>query len=297
MERETTGQPPRRCPADSRRYFDRHHLDGRIAEPTGPSDTCDREHRRRLDRDYDKASASPRARSSQHRTRLGQRLDAPSPYEVPPVPRTRPDRVLADRAYTSRANRRYLRRRGIAATSQPRPTRTPTGANSAPRAADPRPSTRSGTSSVMPWGAASTDSNASAAVRQACRALRGHGSHRRDQRVAVTDFDTGPGRTTVPATVVATLAPPPGLASSNQDGCYFRRAQRQLAVARHAHRRESWQGSQPGWWALEGEGVHVEQDCRLHAQRRPALAGRPGKERPGFGAGHAQAVGLLSVSG
>jgi transposase len=28
-------------------------------------------------------------------------------------PRTRPDRVLADKAYTSRANRRYLRRRGI----------------------------------------------------------------------------------------------------------------------------------------------------------------------------------------
>jgi transposase len=31
-------------------------------------------------------------------------------------PRTRPDRVLADKAYTSRANRRYLRRRGIRAT-------------------------------------------------------------------------------------------------------------------------------------------------------------------------------------
>jgi transposase len=31
-------------------------------------------------------------------------------------PRTRPDRVLADKAYTSRANRAYLRRRGIAAT-------------------------------------------------------------------------------------------------------------------------------------------------------------------------------------
>ncbi|GLX41893.1 IS5 family transposase [Streptomyces roseochromogenus] len=28
-------------------------------------------------------------------------------------PRTRPDRVLADKAYTSRKNRRYLRRRGI----------------------------------------------------------------------------------------------------------------------------------------------------------------------------------------
>jgi transposase len=31
-------------------------------------------------------------------------------------PRTRPDRVLADKAYTSRANRGYLRRRGIKAT-------------------------------------------------------------------------------------------------------------------------------------------------------------------------------------
>jgi transposase len=30
--------------------------------------------------------------------------------------RTRPDRVLADKAYTSWANRRYLRRRGIKAT-------------------------------------------------------------------------------------------------------------------------------------------------------------------------------------
>jgi len=31
-------------------------------------------------------------------------------------PRTRPDRVLADKAYSSRANRQYLRRRGIKAT-------------------------------------------------------------------------------------------------------------------------------------------------------------------------------------
>ena len=31
-------------------------------------------------------------------------------------PRTRPDRVLADKAYTSKANRCYLRRRGIKAT-------------------------------------------------------------------------------------------------------------------------------------------------------------------------------------
>jgi transposase len=31
-------------------------------------------------------------------------------------PRTRPDRVLADKAYSSKANRAYLRRRGIACT-------------------------------------------------------------------------------------------------------------------------------------------------------------------------------------
>lgn len=31
-------------------------------------------------------------------------------------PRSRPDRILADKAYTSRGNRRYLRRRGIKAT-------------------------------------------------------------------------------------------------------------------------------------------------------------------------------------
>jgi transposase len=31
-------------------------------------------------------------------------------------PRTRPDRVLADKAYTSKANRAWLRRRGIKAT-------------------------------------------------------------------------------------------------------------------------------------------------------------------------------------
>ena len=57
-------------------------------------------------------------------------------------PRTRPDRVLADKAYTSKANRRYLRRRGIKPRpSRPRPTRTPTGARRGRRAAGHRPST------------------------------------------------------------------------------------------------------------------------------------------------------------
>ncbi|MEV4713987.1 IS5 family transposase [Micromonospora sp. NPDC049374] len=56
----------------------------------------------------------------------GQRGDSPQfipvlaairvPRLVTGRPRTRPDRVLADKAYTSKANRAYLRRRGIAAT-------------------------------------------------------------------------------------------------------------------------------------------------------------------------------------
>ena len=56
----------------------------------------------------------------------GQRGDSPQfipvleairvPRVGPGRPRVRPDRVLADKAYTSRGNRRYLRRRGIKAT-------------------------------------------------------------------------------------------------------------------------------------------------------------------------------------
>jgi transposase len=56
----------------------------------------------------------------------GQRGDSPQfttvldainvPRIGPGRPRRRPDRVLADRAYSSRANRAYLRRRGIKAT-------------------------------------------------------------------------------------------------------------------------------------------------------------------------------------
>jgi len=56
----------------------------------------------------------------------GQRGDSPQFEAVldgirvdrlgPGRPRTTPDRVLGDKAYSSRANRRYLRRRGIACT-------------------------------------------------------------------------------------------------------------------------------------------------------------------------------------
>lgn len=56
----------------------------------------------------------------------GQRGDSPqfipvlAGIRVPRItggrPRTRPERVLADKAYTSKANRKHLRRRGIPAT-------------------------------------------------------------------------------------------------------------------------------------------------------------------------------------
>jgi transposase len=57
---------------------------------------------------------------------VGQRGDSPQfqavvagiavPRRGPGRPRTRPDRVLGDKAYRSRSNRAYLRRRGIACT-------------------------------------------------------------------------------------------------------------------------------------------------------------------------------------
>lgn len=65
-------------------------------------------------------------------TTAGQRGDSPQFARVleririnrPGQPRTRPDRVLADKAYSSRANRAYLRRRKIPATiAEPRDQR------------------------------------------------------------------------------------------------------------------------------------------------------------------------------
>ncbi|WP_373305810.1 transposase [Streptomyces flavofungini] len=48
------------------------------------------------------------------------------PRSGPGRPRTRPDAVLADRAYSSRAIRNHLRRRGIRAVIPSRPTRSAT---------------------------------------------------------------------------------------------------------------------------------------------------------------------------
>ena len=58
-------------------------------------------------------TAGQRGDSPQFRAVLG-RIAMPRPG--PGRPRTRPDRVLADKAYGSRANRAYLRRRKIACT-------------------------------------------------------------------------------------------------------------------------------------------------------------------------------------
>jgi hypothetical protein len=107
-------------------------------------------------------------------------------------PRTRPDRVLADKAYTSHANRDYLRRRGIKATIPIKADQPRIAARRDRRADDPRASTRTSTSSATPWSAVSTPAQTPPrhrdAIQQTRRALPGHTPHRRDQRVALTQL-------------------------------------------------------------------------------------------------------------
>jgi transposase len=77
-------------------------------------------------------------------------------------PRTRPDRVLADKAYTSKGNRGHLRARGIKACI---PSKTDQDAHrkaKGSKAAGHPPSTRSSTGSVTPSNVASTSSNSTA---------------------------------------------------------------------------------------------------------------------------------------
>ena len=127
----------------------------------------------------------------------GQRGDRPqfqAVLEAIAVPRTgpgragiHPDRVLADKAYGSRANRCYLRRRGIACiipekADQVRHRKNKGRAGGRPpafdaelyRSATPSNAALTGSSATGPWPP----------VRQAGRPLRGHRPHRRDQRVA-----------------------------------------------------------------------------------------------------------------
>jgi hypothetical protein len=72
--------------------------------------------------------------------------------------------------------------------SRKRTTRPPTGVRRDPTAAGHPGATRSFTSSVMPWSAASTSSNSTGlvatSVRQARRALRSHRPRRLDQHLA-----------------------------------------------------------------------------------------------------------------
>ncbi len=113
-------------------------------------------------------------------------------------PRTRPDRVLADKAYTSRANRGYLRRHGIKATipskSDQDAHRRAKGAAGGRRPAFDPEIYKQRHARGMRHQPAQTPPRRGYPVRQACRALPSHHLHRRDQRMAVIDFDTDPSR-------------------------------------------------------------------------------------------------------
>ena len=80
----------------------------------------------------------------------------------PGRPRQRPDRVLADKAYSSRANRAWLRQHKIAATIPCQPTKPDTDDDAEPPAADLQPSIPHGTRTDTPSSAASTTSNTTA---------------------------------------------------------------------------------------------------------------------------------------
>ena len=75
------------------------------------------------------------------------------------APRRRPDRVLADKAYSSRANRGWLRDHRVKATIPTQPTKPATGSVAAARAGVRQRSTRRPTRTVTPSNVASTSSN------------------------------------------------------------------------------------------------------------------------------------------
>jgi hypothetical protein len=102
----------------------------------------------------------------------GQRGDSPQfravldGINVPRIgagrPPTRPDKVRADKAYSSPANRAYLRRRGIACTIPNQQTNNTTARTATAEAAALPGSARTTTEPGTPSNAESTDSNASA---------------------------------------------------------------------------------------------------------------------------------------
>ncbi|WP_374190450.1 hypothetical protein [Streptomyces sp. MBT60] len=73
-------------------------------------------------------------------------------------PRVRPNRVRADKAYASRKNRAYLRRRGIRCTIPDKADQARNRQNSDLAAVGHRASTRSTTASGTRWSAGSTAS-------------------------------------------------------------------------------------------------------------------------------------------
>jgi hypothetical protein len=129
----------------------------------------------------------------------GQRGDSPQFTAVlegicvarigPGRPRTTPDRVLGDKAYSSRANRTYLRQRGIACTipepaDQIRNRKNKGRRGGRPPTFDPEIYTtpRRGVRHQPPQ----TQPRRRDQVRQTCRPLRSRPRHRLHQRVAMT---------------------------------------------------------------------------------------------------------------
>ncbi len=102
----------------------------------------------------------------------GQRGDSPQfepvldkirvPRIGPGRPRVRPNRVRADKAYASRRNRGYLRRRGIRCTIPDKADQAATAEGSVPAAAGRRASTRPTTASATRSSVGSTASRGTA---------------------------------------------------------------------------------------------------------------------------------------